>query len=517
MSFGVSYGQFAESTEVYSEVSGFVFEDLNKNRNYDTFEKGIPGVLVSNGYDVVETDKNGHYSLGTVEGRNIVFVIKPSGWKIPLSTSNLPRFYHSFLIEKADESQFSVAKPGGIRPESINFPMYKTEAIDNFEFIVFADPQAKELIELYYLRDDIVSELMRTKAEFGITLGDIMYDDLSLFDRHNEIISKIGVTFYNLSGNHDMDFSAPDDKDALQTFSEVYGPTYYAFEYGKVSFIVLDDVEWTGKSDKSAGNYRGFIGENQLEWIRNYLKFVPIDNLIVLAMHIPLYYSGSSDNVVNVINREELFNILKTYDNVLAIAGHMHMIEHAFLGDDFGWKGKHELHQITCSAASGSWWTGPKNEKGIPESIQRDGAPNGYHIFTVKGNTYQEYHKAANYSKDFQMRLASPLDKVKLSELDTTQIIVNVFNGSERSMVEYSIDHGKAIKMDHTIMKDPYTDREYSNVDSKYHKSLEALRSTHMWTSDLPPGLTPGLHSIKIRTVDLYGNVYELSEKFEIE
>ena len=421
-----SFCQFSGSDEDGNKISGFVFNDSNKNRKFDGYEKGIPGVLVSNGVDVVESDMNGKYSLDLLDDDNMIFVIKPSGWNVPLNVNNLPQFFHSLLSEETEASQFPGLKSEQVLSGYFDFPLYKAAEKDTFEFIALADPQARKLIELYYLRDDVVSELIYSQAAFGITLGDIMYDNLTLFDRHNEIVGKIGIPFYNVPGNHDIDQSATEDNDALQTFSKIYGPAYYAFEYGKANFIVLDDVEWRGDSETSKGSYRGFIGETQLEWMKNYLRFVPAGHLVIIALHIPLYYSGSTDNVVNVDDRNDLFNILNRYDNVLVIAGHMHIIEHVFLDDELGWKGKKVLHQITCAAASGSWWTGPKDERDIPESMQRDGTPNGYHIFKITGNRYKEYFKPAGNSKDFQMRIDYPDEMLCRAELDTMKIIVNI-------------------------------------------------------------------------------------------
>ena len=37
-----------------------------------------------------------------------------------------------------------------------------------------------------------------------------MFDDLSLYPRLNRIIGQIGVPWYNIGGNHDLNFEAPD-------------------------------------------------------------------------------------------------------------------------------------------------------------------------------------------------------------------------------------------------------------------------------------------------------------------
>ena len=32
-------------------------------------------------------------------------------------------------------------------------------------------------------------------------------------------------------------------------FERVYGPAYYSYDYGSVHFLVLDDVNWIGKTE----------------------------------------------------------------------------------------------------------------------------------------------------------------------------------------------------------------------------------------------------------------------------
>src|SRR6516162_2081537 len=45
--------------------------------------RGIPGVMVSNGSDVVTTDAAGRWSLPVAPGDSL-FVIKPAGWATPV-------------------------------------------------------------------------------------------------------------------------------------------------------------------------------------------------------------------------------------------------------------------------------------------------------------------------------------------------------------------------------------------------------------------------------------------------
>ena len=73
-----------------------------------------------------------------------------------------------------------------------------------------------------------------------------MFDDLSLYERMNGIIGAIGLPWWSIGGNHDLNYEAPDRKLSRETFKRVYGPNYYAFAYAKAVFLMLDDVDYLG-------------------------------------------------------------------------------------------------------------------------------------------------------------------------------------------------------------------------------------------------------------------------------
>ena len=68
---------------------GVVFEDLNSDGRYQDAEPGVPGVAVSNGIDVVDTDADGVYRIAIEKG-DTLFITKPSGWAVPSSPEELP-------------------------------------------------------------------------------------------------------------------------------------------------------------------------------------------------------------------------------------------------------------------------------------------------------------------------------------------------------------------------------------------------------------------------------------------
>ena len=72
---------------------GVVYHDANGNGARDANESTVAGVCVSNGLEVVKTDKTGSYQL-PVDNDTIVFVIKPRDWMTAIDEQNIPRFYY---------------------------------------------------------------------------------------------------------------------------------------------------------------------------------------------------------------------------------------------------------------------------------------------------------------------------------------------------------------------------------------------------------------------------------------
>ncbi|MCS6777909.1 MAG: hypothetical protein NZ557_15395, partial [Chthonomonadaceae bacterium] len=198
-------------------ASGVVFHDRNRNGVRDTGEPGVPGVRVSNQRDVVVTDPEGRYRI-PVGDDTILFVIKPRGWMTPTSDTRLPRFYY---IHKPAGSPSHLRYPGvaptGPLPASVDFPLYPQREPNRFRVLLFGDTQPRNQQEIDYIAHDVVEGLIGFKAAFGITLGDILFDDLSLFDSLNRTIGLIGIPWYNVLGNHDMNFDAVDDRHSDET------------------------------------------------------------------------------------------------------------------------------------------------------------------------------------------------------------------------------------------------------------------------------------------------------------
>ena len=507
-------------------ATGTVFLDSNRNQVMDNNEKGLPDVRVSNGIEVVKTDAKGKYSLIATDDI-IIFVIKPRGYMTPLDENRLPKFYYIHKPNGSPEGlKYAGVEPTGPLPESIDFPLTEQKEPDTFKALVFGDTQPRNMQEIEWLAHDVIEEVIGIDAVFGLSLGDLVGDNLNLFQPLNEVMSTVGIPWYNVYGNHDMNRKATHDRYADETFERVYGPTCYSFDWGPVHFINIDNVHFLpDKSDNPP--YSSMVGEQQLKFIENDLAYVPKDQLVVISFHIPL---------TQMQDVKKLMNLLQDYPHTLSLSAHTHIQRDDFIGKEHGWNGGDEHHHHNHATTSGSWWQGTLDEIGIPHTTMRDGAPNGYGIFTFSGNQYSIRFKAARRPADYQMNIWTPWE-VAASETGKTDILVNIFGGTKRSIVEFRLGEDREwLPMTYTPQKDPYFQKlkerdEAYHIERKMHTALRETmktllkeenelpqrgksllygvpKSTHIWQAKLPVNTTKGTHVIYVRTTDMFGQTY---------
>ena len=493
------WGRNGQGTR-YAE--GVVFHDRNGNGRRDSGDPGVAGVCVSNGREVVQTDRDGRYRI-PVSDDTVLFVIKPSGWMVPVNAEQLPQHSYVHKPQGSPEYRYSGLKPTGDLPVSVDFALRPQRESNKFRMVLFGDPQPRNQKEIDYIAHDVVEQVIRDVAaqdcKFGLSLGDEMFDNLSLYDSLNRTISGAKIPWYNTVGNHDMNYDSVDDAQSVETFKRIFGAPYYAFNYGKVHFIVLDDVIWHGSQTRG---YHGELTRAQLDFVRNDLRFVPKDQLVVVAMHIPL---------VEVENREALYRLLEDRPFTLSLSAHTHVQRNYFLEQADGWRGKTPHHHLNHATVCGSWWEGAPDERGIPHATMSDGAPNGYSIVEFDGTRYKVTFRAASRPEWDQMRLWLP-EEVKSGDLGKAEIIANVFAGSSRSVVEMRINDGKWVPMTNYEGKCPYfvslKEAEAGPNPPAGLKLPNPSDTPHLWKGALPTDLPAGTHFIEVRTRDMYDQTY---------
>lgn len=521
--------QASPASRTSSQVSGAVFEDKDGSGSPSAANPGLAGVLVSNGRDVAVTDADGRYALPLPEGATI-FVVKPAGFMPPVEPlTNLPRFYrHHYPKGSPAELNltFEGLAPTGPLPASVDFALRRQDEPRAFSVVMIADPQPETGAEVDFVREDLIEALAGVDAAFGLTAGDIMFDDLSLYPRSNAIMGSIGLPWWNVGGNHDLNLEAPDRTYSRETYKRVFGPNYYAFFYAQTLFLMLDDVDYLGPDPRRpGGKYEGRFDETQLEFVRNLLAHTPDDTLIVVVMHIPIRTFLDNEPYQNLQNRAAFFSLFEGRKFVVSFAGHTHTTEHHYFDASDGWKGAAPLHQHILTTLSGSWWSGPFDHRGVPSADSRDGAPNGFHILSVDGLGYTTRFVPAKEPNGRQMRLsilsrfhgigkdvdhefrqvrllASPVSR---EALGASTLIANVFDGGDKTRVKMIIGDRAPIEMTRESRPDPFVQEVFARNEATKKAWARADNSSHIWAARLPGDLKSGTYRVAVEATGEYG------------
>ncbi len=478
---------------------GAVFIDENTNGIFDKNEKGFENVCISNGAAVVQTNKKGEWQLDAIS-TNQIFMIKPAGFAVPVNNKQVP--LHFIQSDKSNSIEY-------------NFPLVKSNENKKFTTLFFGDTQARGMKEANYVFHDVVDELIGTDAAFGVSLGDVVADEPEMMDDVAAGIAQIEIPWYNIFGNHDSDREAKTNNERDDTFEKFFGPSTYAFEYGEVVFIGLNDIYF-----KPDGKYISHFTEDQISFVKNYLEKVPKNKLVVLMMHSP---------IVACDNREEMYRLLENREHTFSVSGHVHEQINLFVDEKMGWKGKAPHHHLINATVCGSWWCGLNDEMGIPHATMNDGAPNGYSIITFDGNKYSVQFKAARRPENYQMNIYLP-EEIETISIDTTSVLANIFAGSERSVVEMKIDNANWIKMENFKTIDPEILRMHNlnpfleekvsgqQLDGVFGFSMDYPSiSHHIWKAKLPVGILPGTHKVSVRTTDMFNQTFVGHRVFRVK
>ena len=341
----------------------------------------LAGAGVSDGRTVVRTDRGGAYELVSDAGQRWLHLSLPAGHEIPRQASGTAQLFRPLTPDARGE----------LRADWALTPLAGGDAAH--AFFLAADPQTQNRYETDLLHAETVPALRRALAglggvpAFGIACGDIMFDDLSLYPEYERAVRAVDLPFFQVVGNHDMDYAARTDEASTATFERHFGPAWYSFNRGEVHYVVLDDVLWHGDG------YIGYLSAPQLEWLAADLALVEPGRTVVVALHIPLASSlparsgdaeGRHTSMVN--NREALYRLLEPY-RAHVLSGHTHEHEHLFEGG---------VHEHVHGTACGAWWSGP---------ICYDGTPDGFGVYEVRGSELRWRYQPSTATTGEAMRL----------------------------------------------------------------------------------------------------------------
>ncbi|HEV7331705.1 MAG TPA: calcineurin-like phosphoesterase family protein [Flavisolibacter sp.] len=441
--------------------------------------RGLPGVAVTDGSSIVNTDANGSYRFYTTSGAPFVYLTLPSGYEIP-NEKGIARFYQPI---KAVKGAFTA-----------NFRLKKLDQPDTKHFaIVWADPQintdaqAQKLITVSAPdTKEHVADLLKEGPVHGLTAGDIYWDNFAMIPPYKKAVAVIGIPFFQVLGNHDMDINVRSDEASDNTFHEHFGPSWYSFNRGNAHYVVLDNVFYYA----NGYNYIGYITEQQLQWLEQDLAGVKPGAPVFVSMHISCYThekrrnKKAADNPGNItFNRQALYGLLKPF-NAHLLTGHTHYNENVQEGG---------VYEHITAALSGAWWT---------ENICSDGTPAGYGVYEVDGNNVTWYYKSVGFPKSYQMRV---YNRGRYPGRPTA-VAVNVWNWDKDWKVEWIEDGKEMGAMKQETAQDADAIDKMAGADKP---------GTYAW---IEPGMTDHLFfatpsssakKIEIIVTDRFGNRYK--------
>ncbi|MBX9588991.1 MAG: calcineurin-like phosphoesterase C-terminal domain-containing protein [Hyphomonadaceae bacterium] len=273
-----------------------------------------------------------------------------------------------------------------------------------------------------------------------------------------------------------------------------------------------------------------------MDFVRNVLAHVPREHLVVLSMHIPLRCYLDPDNPADTTaDSRALLEVLGGRPHTVSFAGHLHATEHHYLHGEAGFAGPHPHHHHVLTAASGSWWSGPVDHRGIPAADSTDGTPNGFHVLSVSGHRYTTRlvpsvakpaarlrvlldgrHRSP--AADMPARPGTATRGLSIPEGDLRQgrVIVNVFDGGPRTRVSCAIvGRSHPAPMQRVAMPDPLM-RDLFAGDTRRKAWVQAVPSSHIWQAPLPMDLPSGAHVLDIRVMDEYGREHAARTVIEV-
>ncbi|WP_270089933.1 calcineurin-like phosphoesterase family protein [Sphingobacterium sp. SYP-B4668] len=387
----------------------------------------LANISVTDGRTIVLTDKNGNYRLTTAPGAKHVYITIPGGYRIPI------RDYAPCFYLELNDAAFT---------RSYDFQLEPTLPDDRHAMIVVGDPQVYTHQDVEACRPFIqdmqkyISSHLEGYPVHGMVTGDMVGDKPELFVPLKEVFSDIQIPFFYAKGNHDIQFGTRSNIQADLAFQKYFGPNYYAFNRGKIHYVVLDNVFYLGRAQE----YISYLPEEQLAWLEQDLKQVSPGSTVVLMLHIPTTNKAfrKSEGQQVLKNSAFLYDLLQPYQ-VHIISGHTHLQDHH--------RPAPHIWEHTQSSISGIFWQGPDCA---------DGTPPGYMVYMADGNQLSWKYKALGLEDHVQSRVYAVGDNPERPD-DLTVLIWNYDPTWTVSWYEDDVYRGA---MQNYIGRDPQTTKE---------------------------------------------------------
>lgn len=497
--------------------------------------KGVAGVVVSDGVEVVRTDADGVYQLPSKKQLKYVFMSVPSGYE-PASTGILPKIYQA--LEKSE-----------LTAERKDFILKKVDNQDAYKVFFLGDMhlanRTQDLSQFTVFTNDwnLYRDAHKNEKMYAVTLGDMTWDwywysrNYQLPQYLDDINNRVSdILIYHTMGNHDNDMLAVGNWNAKLPYVNSVAPDYYSFNIGKVHYVVLDDIdcrEYTG--DKSR-NYEKFIPQEQLEWLKKDLSFVDKATPLVITAHAQFFIPKDTDTFEfdgksssRWPNTKALLKILDGY-KVHFVTGHTHKIFNVTPKESIRFSDS-EIYEHNAGSICASWWWSGNLTAGVYVGL--DGAPGGYSIWDVNGTDFKWTYKGTDKEENYQFR-SYDLNNVSFSYNDVpelkdnlmklefakyiraypgdsqkNEVLINVWNWSSDWKLEVKDETGKELKWTKCFAYDPlhikaltvkrYNDKITSTPSFVTDNNMPHFFMVKADNADV---------DLTIKVTDSFGNVY---------
>ena len=346
--------------------------------------KGVAGVVVSDGLNVVKTNAKGAYALPTDLTKpqsQFVHISIPSGYEVERE-GNRPLFYgvinreakgvqtFNFKLTKVDQSSYTLLAIadshvcGGVNSAGRvdDREQYCDVVVPALNKQIAAHNNPVYICALGDMSQPKPRRLVR-EGKQGYSLNNYMED------------TKVDRPIFNVIGNHDHNHAPKgtyfNDETVYQSrrdFNNDLGPAYYSFNIGREHYVVIDNTFVLTKDSgptndpNATKGYMYRLCNYQHEWLAADMAAVDaksIDRVVLLA-HCGLFGYGAKKQQYDL---ERLLDNFKGFE-VVALIGHHHA-DHSIKKM---WNDK-PLYQFMHPSAAGTTWHSLLNSEGTPAAI----------------------------------------------------------------------------------------------------------------------------------------------------
>ncbi len=263
----------ATAIPTLGQHTGRIFVDRNHNGSFDAGEKTLKNISVSDGLNVVKSDKDGRFTLPGHPGERFIFITTPSGYL----TKN--RHYQPILPSTPSYDFGLIPYNAGIAKDK------------SHRFLQVTDTEIFNTTQNERWVADLRAYANNEKAAFIIHTGDICYE--KGLKEHIRLMNtdNMGVPVFYCIGNHDL----VKGKYGEEVFEKYYGPVYYSFDVAGVHYIV---------TPMPGGDYQpGYTRDEVARWLKNDLAQVKkgtpvyIFNHDILTTSDRFIYQGKTESI----------------------------------------------------------------------------------------------------------------------------------------------------------------------------------------------------------------------------